>query len=78
MPSYSVSIQHSLGQPAARQRVESFLERVLRDYAQNADVLIYASQYTPEEYEAKKGWGHSTWLEAKMPRTWCGIVVSST
>ncbi len=36
----------------------------LRDYAQNADVLIYDAQYTPEEYAAKAGWGHSTWLEA--------------
>ena len=32
MPSYSVSVAHSLGQPAARQRVESFLEQVVRDY----------------------------------------------
>lgn len=40
------------------------LDSVLRRYAQNADVLIYDSQYTPEEYELKKGWGHSTWLEA--------------
>jgi len=35
MPSYSVSVQHTLGQHAARQRVESFLETVLRDYAQS-------------------------------------------
>lgn len=27
-------------------------------------MLIYDAQYTPEEYESKKGWGHSTWLEA--------------
>lgn len=40
------------------------LDPVLRDYAQGADVLIYDSQYTPEEYESKRGWGHSTWLEA--------------
>ena len=40
------------------------LDSVLRHYAQNADVLIYDSQYTPEEYQHKKGWGHSTWLEA--------------
>lgn len=40
------------------------LDSVLRHYAQNADILIYDSQYTPEEYEHKKGWGHSTWLEA--------------
>jgi phosphoribosyl 1,2-cyclic phosphodiesterase len=40
------------------------LDKVLREYAQNADVLIYDAQYTPPEYETKKGWGHSTWLEA--------------
>jgi phosphoribosyl 1,2-cyclic phosphodiesterase len=40
------------------------LDRVIREYAQNADLLIYDSQYTPAEYETKKGWGHSTWLEA--------------
>jgi phosphoribosyl 1,2-cyclic phosphodiesterase len=39
--------------------------------AANADVLIYDSQYTPEEYEGKAGkggskvgWGHSTFTEA--------------
>lgn len=35
MPSYSVSVQHGLGQATARQRVESFLESVLRDYAEH-------------------------------------------
>jgi len=35
MPSYSVSVQHDLGQAAARQRVDAFLETVLRDYAQS-------------------------------------------
>jgi phosphoribosyl 1,2-cyclic phosphodiesterase len=40
------------------------LDSVLREYAQNADVLIYDAQYTGEEYESRKGWGHSTWLEA--------------
>jgi len=39
-------------------------DRVLIDHAQNADVLIYDSQYTPEEYGTKRGWGHSTWREA--------------
>jgi len=32
--------------------------------AQGADLLIYDAQYTPEEYQQRKGWGHSTWLEA--------------
>ncbi len=27
----------------------------------NADILVYDSQYTPEEYENKQGWGHSTY-----------------
>jgi ribonuclease BN (tRNA processing enzyme) len=39
-------------------------DSILRDHAQGADVLIYDAQYSPEEYESKKGWGHSTWLEA--------------
>jgi len=37
---------------------------VLREYAQNADVLVYDAQYTDREYASKKGWGHSTWREA--------------
>ena len=40
------------------------LDAVLRDYAANADLLIYDAQYTPEEYETHRHWGHSTWLEA--------------
>ena len=36
----------------------------LRDYARDADILIYDAQYTPEEYEHRRGWGHSTWREA--------------
>jgi len=40
------------------------LDKILIDHAQNADVLIYDAQYTPEEYASKKGWGHSTWMEA--------------
>ena len=31
------------------------------DFMQNADVVIHDSQYTPEEYPAKKNWGHSTY-----------------
>jgi phosphoribosyl 1,2-cyclic phosphodiesterase len=40
------------------------LDSVLRDYSTGADVLIFDSQYTPDEYEKHRGWGHSTWLEA--------------
>jgi len=33
-------------------------------FAENADLLISEAQYTEEEYEQKKGWGHSTFLDA--------------
>ncbi len=40
------------------------LDRVLREHAEGADILIYDAQYSPEEYQTHRGWGHSTWLEA--------------
>ncbi|MBI3940197.1 MAG: MBL fold metallo-hydrolase [Acidobacteria bacterium] len=39
------------------------LDSVVREFSQNADFLIFDAQYTPEEYPAHKGWGHSTWEE---------------
>jgi phosphoribosyl 1,2-cyclic phosphodiesterase len=33
-------------------------------FAENAELLISEAQYTEEEYEQKKGWGHSTFLDA--------------
>jgi phosphoribosyl 1,2-cyclic phosphodiesterase len=37
--------------------------------ASGADVFIYDGQYTPEEYEARRGWGHSTAQQgARMAR----------
>ena len=32
----------------------------LRVFSQNADLILYDGQYEPEEYERKKGFGHST------------------
>ncbi len=40
------------------------LDRVLREVSENADLLIFDSQYTPEDYGKHRKWGHSTWLEA--------------
>lgn len=40
------------------------LDSVLRDCARDADILIHDAQYTPEEFDRFKGWGHSTWQEA--------------
>jgi phosphoribosyl 1,2-cyclic phosphodiesterase len=48
---------------------EGRVDQKLVDLAKGAAVLIYDSQYTPEEYEGKKGWGHSTFEEgAKIAR----------
>ncbi|MEO6873042.1 MAG: response regulator [Chthoniobacterales bacterium] len=33
-------------------------------FAENADLLICEAQYTEEEYAQKRGWGHSTFLDA--------------
>lgn len=38
-------------------------DRILREVAKDADVLIYDAQYTPDDYPAHKGWGHGTWFE---------------
>lgn len=40
----------------------SCVDPTLKKLAAGADILIYDSQYTPEEYPHKVGWGHSTWL----------------
>jgi phosphoribosyl 1,2-cyclic phosphodiesterase len=36
------------------------LDKVLRERARNADLLIYDAQYTETEYATRVGWGHST------------------
>jgi phosphoribosyl 1,2-cyclic phosphodiesterase len=42
---------------------EGRVDQKLVDLSKGASVLIYDAQYTPEEYAAKKGWGHSTFEE---------------
>jgi len=39
-------------------------DAVLLRYAKGADILIADAQYTPVEYAQRKGFGHSTWLDA--------------
>ena len=34
------------------------------NFAAHSDLLICEAQYTEEEYEEKRGWGHSTFLDA--------------
>ena len=39
-----------------------FHDRAVRDLAQDADLLLYDSQYTPHQTAGeRKGWGHSSW-----------------
>lgn len=36
-------------------------DRSLQDFIRDADIVIYDSMYTEEEYESFRGFGHSTW-----------------
>jgi len=49
-------------------------DQALRDLAQDADVLVYDAQYTPEQLAGeKKGWGHSSWLEGVRIARECNV-----
>jgi len=49
-------------------------DRALRSLAQDADLLVYDSQYTPRQSHAeKKGWGHSSWQEGVRIARECGV-----
>lgn len=39
------------------------IDATIVDLCRGADVMIYDSSYTDEEYARYKGWGHSTWQE---------------
>jgi phosphoribosyl 1,2-cyclic phosphodiesterase len=49
------------------------LDGVLREYAQDADLLIHDAQYTLEEFARFKGYGHSTWEEAANVARECNV-----
>ncbi len=40
------------------------IDKRVVDIAKDADILIHEAQYTPEELETHKGWGHSSWMQA--------------
>ena len=40
------------------------LDKLLRELSEGADLLIFDSHFTPEDYKRHPGWGHSTWVEA--------------
>jgi phosphoribosyl 1,2-cyclic phosphodiesterase len=51
---YVTDTEHVIGKPD--QNILGLIE--------GADLLIYDSTYTDEEFSTKIGWGHSTWQEA--------------
>lgn len=52
---------------------EPRFDDTLRKFASGADLLIYDAQYTPEEYEYRRGWGHSTWQEGVRAAADAGV-----
>lgn len=45
------------------EHVPGTLDKNIVDLIQDADLVIYDSSYTDEEFPGKVGWGHSTWQE---------------
>lgn len=43
------------------EHVPGELDRNILDLIENADLVVYDSMFTEEEYAARVGWGHSTW-----------------
>ncbi|HTL36454.1 MAG TPA: MBL fold metallo-hydrolase [Kofleriaceae bacterium] len=63
-PVYGYRLEHAGQSIVYATDTEHFscVDPTLKKLAAGADILIYDAQYTPEEYPAKVGWGHSTWL----------------
>ena len=46
------------------------VDPMLKRLSEGEDVLVYDSQYSPDEYKTKVGWGHSTYVEgAELARS---------
>ena len=50
---YITDTEHRLGET----------DQTVVELCRDADIMIYDSSYTDEEYARYKGWGHSTWQE---------------
>lgn len=56
-----------------REHGDARLDALLLEETRGIDALVIDSQYTPEEYEHKRGWGHSTWLESARLASAAGV-----
>ncbi len=43
---------------------DPIIDKAVRRFVQDADVMIYDAMYTDEEFPQFVGWGHSTWQKA--------------
>jgi len=62
-PVYGFRLEHAGQSIVYATDTEHFacVDPTLKKLASGADILIYDSQYTPDEYPTRVGWGHSTW-----------------
>lgn len=58
-----ISDHENYGRLAPGGPVPNPMDLEIARFAENAELLISEAQYTEEEYEQKKGWGHSTFLD---------------
>lgn len=74
-PVYGYRIEHNGASVVFATDTEHYscVDPALRKLAEGADVLIYDAQYTPEEYEGKVGWGHSTYEAATAVARSAGV-----
>jgi phosphoribosyl 1,2-cyclic phosphodiesterase len=64
---------HAIVYATDTEHYEGRVDDKLVDLARDARALIYDSQYTPEEYTSKKGWGHSTFEEGAKIAKLAGV-----
>lgn len=50
---YMTDTEHAAGKP----------DPAIMDFIRDADLVIYDSNFTDDEYQSYVGWGHSTWQE---------------
>jgi phosphoribosyl 1,2-cyclic phosphodiesterase len=56
-----------------REPGDARLDQLLLQEARGSTALVISAQYTPEEYESHRGWGHSTWLESARVAREAGV-----
>jgi len=58
---YSEDVWREGAEPGRLESIRNKGDHYHAKFMKDADVLIHEAQYTPEEYPAKRNWGHSTY-----------------